>query len=135
MNYSDAANILAERKAKLGMSEAYIARRSGVSQSVVHRILSGKHSRAVFKDFLAIAKVLGLKETRVPNGFDLRWQSIPSILEDRAELLATVQAALVQGTSGLEGQAVSHQEQERLFLEYKSKLLAGPKKDLWSAED
>lgn len=135
MNYIDMANIMAERKAKLGMSEAYIAWRSGVSQSVVHRILSGKHPRAAFEDFLAIAKTLGLKERRVPSGFDLRWQSIPFMLEQRAKILAVVQAALVQGTSGLEGQAVSRQEQERLLMEYKNKLLAGPKKDLWSADD
>jgi transcriptional regulator with XRE-family HTH domain len=60
MKYNQVANILAERKLKLGISQLEISKRSTVPQSTVHRILSGTHQRAKMDDIFKISVALGV---------------------------------------------------------------------------
>ena len=134
MDYLAIVNVLAERKLKLGMSEAYIARRAKVSQSVTHRILTGKHNRAAYDDVMSIAKILGLRSSKILNGIKYEWDNIFDMREYRAETLAVVTMSLTQSTSGLENQSIDEQEKKRLINEYKAKFLSGPNKDLWGSD-
>src|SRR5581483_6754387 len=91
---------LEERRRKLGMSMAALAKRSGVSLPTVTRILSGHHSTAHFESIVAISDALGIavepKEEKSPHDF------LKEVALEKAQRLVK----LVQGTSGLEGQAV-----------------------------
>lgn len=127
MNYYQMANILSEKKRTLGMSEAMIADRSGVSQSTTHRILSGKHPAASWMDVSDIARVLGIEITHT---------SIPAVdmLDAQAEILAKAMTGIMLATNQLEGQGIKSDETRRLKAQTKAKLLSGPKSRLWMEE-
>src|SRR6476659_2286572 len=91
---------LDQRRRWLGMNYAVIAKRSGVSMPTVVRILSGKHPQAIFANVYAIANALGLS-------LDLREEIRgDELLERQARQKARRVTAMLQGTSGLEGQAL-----------------------------
>ena len=127
MNYYQIANILSDKKRTLGMSEAMIADKSGVSQSTTHRILSGKHPGASWMDVSEIARVLGIGITHT---------SIPAVdmLEAQAEMLAQAMTGIMLATNQLEGQGINPDDTRRLKAQTKAKLLAGSKSRLWMEE-
>ncbi len=119
---------LDERRRELGLSYELIARRSGVSRPTVQRILSGRHAAASFANIVAIAESLGL---------GLRFDFILDARElkpQQAERKAKKLVALVQGTSGLEGQAVDEKAIESMVEQTTHELLAGSTRRLWSEE-
>ena len=92
-------------------------------------ILSGRHDAASFANIVAIAESLGLG-LRFDTKFDAR-----KLKREQAERKARKLVALVQGTSGLEGQAVVDEKIVASMIEQTThELLAGPKRKLWSDE-
>jgi len=70
-------------------------------------------------------------------GLGLRFDSIVDARElkrQQAELKAKKLVALVQGTSGLKGQAVDKTAVESMVEQTTHELLAGSKRRLWSVE-
>jgi transcriptional regulator with XRE-family HTH domain len=114
------------RRRMLKMSYAALAKRSGVSAPTVFRILSGKNETASFASIRALAQVLGL---------DLKFEekiAIEGLQEKEARRKAEHLVKMVQGTSGLEGQAVSQKEVRQMVRQTVRELLAGSKRKLWS---
>ena len=119
---------LDQRRRDLGLSYDLLSKRCGVSRPTVQRILSGRQAAASFSNVLAIADALGLA---------LRFDSqvAPHKLKrEQAERKAKKLVALVQGTSGLEGQAVDRETVESMVEQTTHELLAGSKRRLWSEE-
>ena len=117
---------LDKRRRVLGLSYELLARRSGVSRPTVQRILTGRQPAASFANVAVIAEALGLGlrfESRVEPG---------RLKQEQAERKARSLVALVQGTSGLEGQAVDRGAVESMVEQTAHELLAGPKRKLWS---
>lgn len=116
---------LEKRRRELGMSRSTLARRSRVSLPTVNRIMSQQYQRPTFAHVAAIADVLGVELTAVPKAEseDLR----RSQASNKAKRLV----GLVQGSSGLEGQALEQQEVETLVAQTTEKLLRSKRK-LWA---
>src|SRR5262245_15331449 len=91
------------RRRMLGMSHEALARKSGVPVRTVVRILSGRVNIGLAK-LRSLAVVLGLEIKFEENA------SIESLQEREARRKAEQLVKIVQGTSGLEGQAVSDKE-------------------------
>ncbi len=119
---------LDERRRDLGLSYELLSKRCGVSRPTVQRILSGRHVAASFANIVAIAESLGLDlrfDARVDAG-DLK--------REQAERKAKKLVALVQGTSGLEDQAVDKKAVASMVEQTTQELLTGSKRRLWSEE-
>jgi transcriptional regulator with XRE-family HTH domain len=117
---------LDNRRRALGMPIEALVQRSGVSRATVRRILSGDHARASFTNVLAVAKALGI---------DVRLAAeVPSedYRERQAESKARRLVGLVQGTSGLEAQAVDPAAMERMVKRTAYELLFGSNRRLWA---
>jgi transcriptional regulator with XRE-family HTH domain len=119
---------LDKRRRDLGLSYELLSKRCGVSRPTVQRILSGRHVAASFANIVAIAESLGLG-LRFDTKVDAR-----KLKREQAERKATRLIALVQGTSGLEGQAVEKKAVESMIEQTKHELLAGSKRKLWGEE-
>jgi transcriptional regulator with XRE-family HTH domain len=116
---------LASRRRALGMSYASLAKRSGVSMATVVRILSGASPAAAYSNVEAIATALGMTLNAKPT------ISAKALLKQRADRKAATLVSLVQGTSGLEGQAVGKPALNRMKKKTRRELLAGSKRRLW----
>lgn len=118
--------ILSDRRRHLGMSYAVLARKSGVSMPTVVRILSGASSMASLGNVAAIAEVLGLciQFTAVVGVEELR--------ERQARQKAGSLMGMLQGTSGLEGQALDADALEVMEKQTVHELLAGSNQRLWN---
>jgi transcriptional regulator with XRE-family HTH domain len=119
---------LDKRRRDLGLSYELLSKRCGVSRPTVQRILSGRHVAASFANIVAIAESLGLG-LRFDTKVDAR-----KLKREQAERKAKKLVALVQGTSGLEGQAVDEKAVESMVEQTMHELLAGSKRKLWSDE-
>lgn len=114
------------RRKKLGMSRAMVAKRSGIPLTTVQRILSGRERRPSLPSVLSIAEVLG-----APWDFDVN-AGIEEIRERQARQKAERLVGMVQGTSGLEGQAVDKDTLREMVAQTVHELLAGSRLRLWS---
>jgi len=114
-----------KRRRELGMSRAMLARRSRVSLPTVNRIMSSQRGMSAFAHVAAIAQALGMELTPVAKdgSEDLRRRQASS----KARRLVR----LVQGTSGLEGQAVDQCDLESMIARTTEELLRSNRK-LWS---
>ena len=121
MNFAHINNI----RRRLGMSYQQLARRSGVSQPTVQRILSGKHPQASFANISAIATALGLEIFVEPD------VDAATLRRRQAEEKAKRLVALVQGTSGLEAQAVEAKVIQEMIEQTAVELLRGSNRRLW----
>jgi ornithine carbamoyltransferase len=107
------------------MSQSILALRSGVSLPVVQRILSGNHPTASFANVQAIAEAIGMDLRSVPT------TSQKDLRRQQARQKAKDLMGLVQGTMGLEGQAVSPQSLQRMEQQVAHELLIGSPRKLW----
>ena len=119
---------LDRRRRDLGLSYDQLSKRCGVSRPTVQRILSGRHATASFANVAAIAESLGLA-LRLDSKVETR-----TLRREQAERKAKRLVALVQGTSGLEGQAVDETAVASMVEQTTHELLAGSKRKLWSEE-
>ncbi len=117
---------LSQRRMELGMSHSALALLSGVSEPTVKRILGGRNAAASFANVCAIAQALGMPIT-------LTEMDVDAVCEQQARAKAERIARMVQGTSGLEGQAVNHDQYQRLVDQSFYELMAVSKRRLWSA--
>jgi transcriptional regulator with XRE-family HTH domain len=117
---------LDKRRRDLGLSYELLAQRCGVSRPTVQRILSGRHSSASFANIVAIAEALGLAIR-----FDSRVDP-QTLKREQARQKAKRLVALVQGTSGLEGQALDRKSVASMVEQTTHDLLVGSKRKLWS---
>jgi transcriptional regulator with XRE-family HTH domain len=117
---------LDKRRRDLGLSHELLSKRCGVSRPTVQRILSGRHVAASFANIVAIAESLGLGLR-----FDTKVEA-RKLKREQAKRKAKKLVALVQGTCGLEGQAVDEKVVESMVEQTTHELLAGPKRRLWS---
>jgi len=116
----------ARRREELGMPYEALSARSGVSVPTVKRILGGRMAKASTANVLAIAEALGISiVVGDTDGGEMRRRQART----KAERIAR----LVQGTSGLEGQALSDRQFEQLVDRSYHELLAGSSRRLWSA--
>jgi transcriptional regulator with XRE-family HTH domain len=115
---------LNERRKALQMSEEALARRSGLSRVTVSRLLSGKHPKVSFLHVAALAEALGVH---------IEFQAVePSaFVEDQARHQAGRLVGMMQGTMGLEAQALSQEFVTRLEADTTQRLLSGSWKKLW----
>jgi len=114
------------QKKDLGITNAVIAHRSGVSEPTVARILSGKHQSAHFDHVLAIADVLGVdigvKRTKDPEDMKVK----------QAKRKAADIMRLVRGNSALESTETSKEAQQRMLNKTVRELMAGSPRTLWA---
>lgn len=108
------------------MSFRILARRSGVSEPTVKRILGGQLGDASFANVAAVAAALGVS-------FGLKETDTDELCSQQARLKAQQIARLVQGTSALESQAVDSTTYNRLVDKSFHEFLAGSRRRLWSA--
>lgn len=117
---------LETRRRLLRLSYAALARRSGVSMPTIVRVLSGTHLQASFANVVAIAEALGMTvdvRSHIPVG---------EFLERQANEKAKRLVQMVQGTSGLEAQAVDDDALRQMTRQTVHELLAGSRRRLWS---
>ena len=117
---------LEARRRELGISQAALADRSGVSLPTVHRILSGHGSAASLDNIMAIAQVLGMDLEAVPL-FDAQ-----EMLEEQARKKAEKLVRMVQSTSALEAQGISARQIGLMIKKTIQELLAGSRRRLWA---
>jgi hypothetical protein len=119
-------NLDARRRA-LGMSYAVLSARSGVPLASTKRILGGRQRSASFASVSALAEALGA-------GFQFqRTAGVEEFRERQARHRAEQLVGMVQGTSGLEAQAVDPEALEQMIRRTTHELLAGPKRRLWAS--
>jgi transcriptional regulator with XRE-family HTH domain len=115
---------LNQRRLKLGMSMAALARRSKVSLPTVQRILSGKAPHASIANMLAIASALGVR-------FEMHMKPVLEVRRQQAMQKARKLVGMVQATSALEGQAVGATVVNKMVAKTATELLAAGKRSLW----
>jgi transcriptional regulator with XRE-family HTH domain len=120
--------VLNRRRRELGLTVGTLAERSGVSRPTVQRILSGTNPTASFSNVMAIAHALGLK-LRLDA-----WTDVGRMKQEQAARKARKLVSLVQGTMGLEGQAVDQKTLDAMIERTTDEMLHGPKRRLWSNE-
>ena len=125
MFYNEIINALALRKHELGMRDSHVARKSGVSQPVVHRIFAGKHKTARLDQMIAIAAVLGVSLEAVMNEKAVEMR----LREARKKAKKIV--SMVQGTSSLESQGLEKNVLKDMEQQSIHEFLAGPQGHLW----
>lgn len=120
------SEFLERRRRELGMSRSQLANLSGLSLATVNRILRGGMMRASLANVVGVARALGVQVTLTPIGesYDFRQQAA----KDKAQKIV----GLVQGTSGLEAQAVDAQTAERMVNQTLHELMAGPRRKIWT---
>jgi transcriptional regulator with XRE-family HTH domain len=117
---------LNERREKLGISCAVLAKRTGISLRSVQRIFSGEESNPGFSIVASVARELGLG-VRFDDEMD-----VPTIRKRQAERKADRLLAIVQGSSALEAQAVPRKSIREMREKTINELLAGSDRKLWA---
>src|SRR5258708_969693 len=113
------------RRRQLRMTFATLARRSGVSVPTVTRTLSGHNPNASLENVAAIADALGMTVSLMQK------VGVGDLREEQALRKARRLSGIVQGTLGLESQAVNDGELNELTRQIVHELLAGPSRKLW----
>jgi len=133
------ANALEARRRELKMSRAALARISGVSMPTVFRLLSAPAAleNASLRSILAIAKALGMAIRFDPEDSVDPLRIRPKepadvVMEREAKKKAERLVAMVQATSGLEGQAVSPATVRGMVRKTTCELIAGSPRRIWS---
>jgi transcriptional regulator with XRE-family HTH domain len=117
---------LNDRRKKLGISCSVLAKRIGVSLRTVQRILSGEETNPGFSTILSLASELGIG-VRFVDEADVR-----TMRRRQAERKADRILAIVQGSSALEGQALSRRSRRDLRGKTIHELLGGSDRKLWA---
>ncbi len=126
---------LRDRRKKLGMSLDVLAVRSGLSRATVVRIVSGKHTSVSILNVAALAEALGVAVELRPTEQGVNLEFTPTAVEDFVEKQAHYQAkrlvGMVQGTMGLEAQALDAATASKLVDKTRRKLANSSWKKLW----
>ena len=122
---------LDDRRSRLRMSKADLARRSDVSQPTVSRVLSGQESRPRMDTVIAIATALGV-EVRLSEASQVHEKyDVSEFRKHQARTKARHLVRLVQGTMALEAEAVGEDILRQMEEDNFHALLAGSGRRLW----
>jgi transcriptional regulator with XRE-family HTH domain len=114
------------RRKALGISRQLLAQRSGVSLPTVNRILSSSVENSTFANLKSVAYALGMD-------FEIKYLSDEQdFAEQQAQTKAETIARMVQGTSGLESQAMDNDTRKQVVRQTVHKLMAGSRHRLWN---
>ncbi len=113
------------RRKELGMSRPVVARRAGLGGRTVQRVLSAQEPSPNLGTVLLIASALGVELRPTPTATPHQFR------REQAEKKATQLAAMVQGTSSLEAQAVSKRDLREIKDAIASELISGSQRRLW----
>ncbi len=123
MNFTEK---LDKRRQELGMTFEVLSKRSGVPVSTLKAIFKKGVEHATFANVAAIADALSV-DIEFADEVDSY-----EILQQQAVKKARELVGMVQGTSGLESQAVGPKEIERMISQLVHKLMAGSRRKLWA---
>jgi transcriptional regulator with XRE-family HTH domain len=130
-NKPDWVNQLQFRRHRLGMSKSAVAKRARVAPATVERILAGKEESPRISNLGAIAAALGVQVNLGATTSVTELQSAHEFRRAQAVKKASRIVGLVQGTMGLESQAVEQGTLNDMLEQTVSELLAGPPRRLW----
>lgn len=122
---------LERRRRDLGLSKAAVAARANVSLPTVNRLLAGNERRLTLVTVEAVARVLGVV---VHLGASAGFEEVESAFEIRKKQAAKKARRLVgmvQGSMGLEAQAVSPDKLDQMMQQTACELMAGSPRKLW----
>jgi len=122
---------LESRRRDLGMPWDALAARSGVSRATVCRLLKRKQTSPSLHNVLAVAASLGVSMRYGDGVLQSDAIDLEDLLEQQVDRQARKLVGMVQGTMGLEAQALPENEFVHLIKKTKRKLLAGSKRKLW----
>jgi len=114
------------RRQELGMTFEALSKRSEVPVSTLKAIFKKGVEHATFANVAAIADALGL-DIDLANEVDSY-----ELLHQQAVKKARELVGMVQGTSGLESQAVGQNQIEKMILQLVHQLMAGSRRKLWA---
>ena len=117
---------LDKRRQELGMTFEALSRRSEVPVSTLKAIFKKGIEHATFANVAAIADALGV-DIEFANEVDSY-----ELLHQQAVKKARDLVGMVQGTSGLESQAVGQNQIEKMTLQLVHQLMAGSRRKLWA---
>jgi transcriptional regulator with XRE-family HTH domain len=130
-NQTDWPNQLEFRRHRLRMSKSAVAKRARVAPATVERILSGREESPRISNLGAIAAALGVQVNLGATTSVTELQSVQDFRKEQAFKKASRIVRLVQGTMGLESQAVDQSTLNEMLEQTASELLAGPPRRLW----
>jgi hypothetical protein len=101
-----------------------LVRKSGLSRATICRLLKGDHRKATVPNLEALLRALAVEVTINP---------VPASIavKRQAERQARKVVGMVQGTMGLEAQAVDAEGVKAMVESSCQRLLNGPRKKLW----
>ena len=123
MNFTEK---LDKRRQELGMTFEALSKRSEVPVSTLKAIFKKGVEHATFPNVAAIADALGI-DIEFANEVDSY-----ELLHQQAVKKARELVGMVQGTSGLESQAVGQSQIEKMILQLVHQLMAGSRRKLWA---
>ena len=123
MNFNEKLN---QRCQELGMTFEALSKRSEVPVSTLKAIFKKGVEHATFANVAAIADALGvdIEFTNEVDSYEL--------LHQQAVKKARELVGMVQGTSGLESQAVGQNQIETMVAQLVHQLMAGSRRKLWA---
>ena len=122
---------LDQHRRELGMSRAVVAKLAGVSEPTVTRVLTSKERAPTFPVIRAIAMALQV-EIRVGDEISVDPLIDPDdCRKQRARAKAIQLVQRLQGSMGLEAQAVDSTTIDKMVDRTMIQLLAGSKRKLW----
>ena len=117
---------LDKRRQELGMTFEALSKRSEVPVSTLKAIFKKGIEHATFANVAAIACALGV-DIEFANEVDSY-----ELLHQQAIKKARELVGMVQGTSGLESQAVGQNQIEKMISQLVHQLMAGSRRKLWA---
>jgi hypothetical protein len=106
------------------MSQESLAKRSGLSRATVCRLLSSNYVHAGFLHIASLSEALGVKMV-------FQHTPVEDFVRQRAEQVSGRLVGTVQGTMGLESQAVGPETVAHMKQDVCHRLLAGSRRKLW----
>jgi transcriptional regulator with XRE-family HTH domain len=119
------------RRHQLRMPKRILAKRAGVSLPTINRILSRKDQNPRLLNVRAIAAALGVDVLLGTETTVCATQSVHDFRKAQATAKANRLVKAVQGTMGLEAQAVDAETLRQMIEQTTAELLAGPPRKLW----
>jgi transcriptional regulator with XRE-family HTH domain len=117
---------LDQRRQELGMTFEALSKRSGVPVSTLKAIFMKGIEHSTFANVAAIADAIGV-DIEFANEVDSY-----ELLHQQAVKKARELVGMVQGTSGLEAQAVAPNQIEVMIQQLVHQLMAGSRRKLWA---
>lgn len=116
---------LNRQKKQLGITNGYLAQKTGLSIPTVQRILANKDHSVELAGLLSIADILGIDITASVS------RSAQDMLKEKANNKAEKLLQLVRGNSALEGNEIDLGTYQDLLQRTVDDLLKGSKRALW----